>query len=38
VTEYMLNRLIAYEAEPLRFYVSTPIFSYRDDGPFVRME
>jgi 8-oxo-dGTP pyrophosphatase MutT (NUDIX family) len=38
VTEYMLNRVIAYAADPLRFEMRTPIFSYRDDGPFVRME
>jgi 8-oxo-dGTP pyrophosphatase MutT (NUDIX family) len=38
VTEFMLNRLIAYAADPLRFDARTPIFSYRDDGPFVRME
>ena len=38
VTEFMLNRVIAYAADPLRFDPRTPIFSYRDDGPFVRME
>lgn len=38
VTEFMLNRLIAYAADPLRCDVRTPIFSYRDDGPFVRYE
>lgn len=38
VTEFMLNRLIAYAADPPRFEARTPIFSYRDDGPFVRYE
>ncbi len=38
VTEFMLNRVIAYAADPLRFETRTPIFSYRDDGPFVRYE
>jgi 8-oxo-dGTP pyrophosphatase MutT (NUDIX family) len=38
VTEFMLNRVIAYAADPLRFEARTPIFSYRDDGPFVRYE
>jgi hypothetical protein len=38
VTEFMLNRVIAYAADPLRFDARTPIFSYRDDGPFVRYE
>jgi 8-oxo-dGTP pyrophosphatase MutT (NUDIX family) len=38
VTEFMLNRVIAYAADPLRFDPRTPIFSYRDDGPFVRYE
>lgn len=38
VTEFMLNRIIAYAADPLRFEARTPIFSYRDDGPFVRYE
>lgn len=38
VTEFMLNRVIAYAADPLRFESRTPIFSYRDDGPFVRYE
>ena len=38
VTEFMLNRVIGYAADPLRFDARTPIFSYRDDGPFVRYE
>jgi 8-oxo-dGTP pyrophosphatase MutT (NUDIX family) len=38
VTEFMLNRLIAYAADPVRFEARTPVFSYRDDGPFVRYE
>jgi 8-oxo-dGTP pyrophosphatase MutT (NUDIX family) len=38
VTEFMLNRIIAFAADPLRFETRTPIFSYRDDGPFVRYE
>jgi 8-oxo-dGTP pyrophosphatase MutT (NUDIX family) len=38
VTEFMLNRIIAYAADPLRFDPRMPIFSYRDDGPFVRYE
>jgi 8-oxo-dGTP pyrophosphatase MutT (NUDIX family) len=38
VTEFMLNRVIAYAADPLRFDPRTPTFSYRDDGPFVRYE
>jgi 8-oxo-dGTP pyrophosphatase MutT (NUDIX family) len=38
VTEFMLNRVIAYAADPLRFDPRMPIFSYRDDGPFVRYE
>jgi 8-oxo-dGTP pyrophosphatase MutT (NUDIX family) len=38
VTEFMLNRLIAYAADPVFFETRTPIFSYRDDGPFVRFE
>lgn len=38
VTEFMLNRLIAYAADRLRFDERTPVFSYRDDGPFVRYE
>ena len=38
VTEFMLNRVIAYAADPPRFETRTPIFSYRDDGPFVRYE
>jgi 8-oxo-dGTP pyrophosphatase MutT (NUDIX family) len=38
VTEFMLNRIIAYAADPLRFEARTPIFSYRDDAPFVRYE
>src|SRR5690349_3162286 len=38
VTEFMLNRIIAYAADPLRFETRTPIFSYRDDEPFVRYE
>jgi 8-oxo-dGTP pyrophosphatase MutT (NUDIX family) len=38
VTEFMLNRLIAYAADPLRFDARTPIFSYKDEAPFVRYE
>ena len=38
VTEFMLNRVIAYATDPPRFEARTPIFSYRDDGPFVRYE
>jgi len=38
VTEFMLNRLIAFAADPLRFDPRTPIFSYKDDVPFVRYE
>lgn len=38
VTEFMLNRVIAYAADPLRFDTRTPIFSYKDDAPFVRYE
>ena len=38
VTEFMLNRAIAYAADPLRFDPRTPIFSYKDDAPFVRYE
>lgn len=38
VTEFMLNRLIAFAADPLRFEARTPVFSYKDDAPFVRFE
>jgi 8-oxo-dGTP pyrophosphatase MutT (NUDIX family) len=38
VTEFMLNRIIAYAADPLRFDARTPIFSYKDEAPFVRYE
>jgi 8-oxo-dGTP pyrophosphatase MutT (NUDIX family) len=38
VTEFMLNRLIAYAADPLRADPRTPVFSYKDDAPFVRFE
>jgi 8-oxo-dGTP pyrophosphatase MutT (NUDIX family) len=38
VTEFMLNRIIAYARDPLRFDARTPVFSYRDDGPVVRYE
>jgi 8-oxo-dGTP pyrophosphatase MutT (NUDIX family) len=38
VTEFMLNRVIAYAAAPLRFDPRTPVFSYKDDVPFVRYE
>jgi 8-oxo-dGTP pyrophosphatase MutT (NUDIX family) len=38
VTEFMLNRLIAYAADPPRFDARTPVFSYKDDAPFVRYE
>ncbi|MCW5772137.1 MAG: NUDIX hydrolase [Rhodospirillaceae bacterium] len=38
VTEFMLNRIIAYAHDPLRFDPRAPIFSYRDDAPFVRYE
>ncbi len=38
ITEFMLNRLIAYAADPLRQDPRTPVFTYRDDAPFVRFE
>ena len=38
VTEFMLNRLIAYARDPLRFETRTPIFAYKDDAPFLRYE
>lgn len=38
VTEFMLNRLIAYARSPLHFEARTPIFAYKDDAPFVRFE
>lgn len=38
VTEFMLNRIIAYARDPLRFDPRAPIFSYRDDAPFLRWE
>jgi len=38
VTEFMLNRVIAYAADPLRFDPRAPVFSYKDDVPFVRYE
>lgn len=38
VTEFMLNRLIAYARDPLRFEARTPVFAYKDDAPFVRYE
>jgi 8-oxo-dGTP pyrophosphatase MutT (NUDIX family) len=38
VTEFMLNRIIAYAAAPERFNPRTPVFSYKNEVPFVRYE
>ena len=38
VTEFMLNRVTTYAAAPDRFNPRTPVFSYRDEVPFVRYE
>jgi 8-oxo-dGTP pyrophosphatase MutT (NUDIX family) len=38
VTEFMLNRLITYTADPVRFDRRAPCFSYEGDKPFVRYE
>ncbi|MGH7002562.1 MAG: NUDIX hydrolase [Alphaproteobacteria bacterium] len=38
VTEFMLNRVIAFAVDPLRFDARTPVFSYKDEVPFVRYE
>lgn len=36
VTEFMLNRVTSYATEPLNFNLRTPVFSYKDEEPFVR--
>src|SRR5664280_607073 len=38
VTEFMLNRVTSYVAAPLNLNLRTPVFSYKDDVPFVRYE
>jgi 8-oxo-dGTP pyrophosphatase MutT (NUDIX family) len=38
VTEFMLNRVTSYAAAPLNLNLRTPVFSYKDDVPFVRYE
>jgi 8-oxo-dGTP pyrophosphatase MutT (NUDIX family) len=38
VTEFMLYRVTSYVAAPLNLNLRTPVFSYKDDVPFVRYE
>ncbi len=38
VTEFMLNRVSAYAADPAGFDPRTPVFSYKNEVPFVRYE
>ena len=38
VTEFMLNRVIGYTASPEHFSPRTPVFSYKNEVPFVRYE
>jgi 8-oxo-dGTP pyrophosphatase MutT (NUDIX family) len=38
VTEFMLNRVKAYTAVPERFDQRTPVFSYKNEVPYVRYE
>lgn len=38
VTEFMLNRVIGYTASPDHFSPRTPVFSYKNEVPFVRYE
>jgi 8-oxo-dGTP pyrophosphatase MutT (NUDIX family) len=38
VTEFMLNRVTTYTAAPDRFNPRAPVFSYKNEAPFVRYE
>jgi len=38
VTEFMLNRVVGYAAAPEKFNPQTPVFSYKNEVPYVRYE